>query len=346
VDGWRERLYVLRDRKLLYFSPEAPDRPLGILDFGLVRFELRCFQEVEEVYEDENKEFRRCCDDCASPLPPGWVLFYLRPLLFQKRIFCFRGTQASLEPLLTKLAAIVTNSAVRSCGSWKRDGEAEREVVRVDNFWRYPFIREADFLSEVDSGDLVLFRGTDRAAKLQRAATRSEYDHVGLLLRVASGQVMLLEATGNLGVNMVPWRYFRERGWYRIYDKIAYRKVYFARSPTQMLALKSYIQAVLGSQYSLTVSKLLMHRSISGEFDENGAALHGGGQQEPGADETEPRTFFCSELCAACLKRCGVLAGGRASSSFWPGSFSQGAAEPLPLQEHAFVGEEQLILEG
>merc|ERR1712118_445714 len=31
------------------------------------------------------------------------------------------------------------------------------------------------------------------------------------------------------------------------------------------------------------------------------------------------RTFFCSELVAACLKRAGVLAGARASSTFWPG---------------------------
>merc|ERR1740121_2673300 len=105
VDGWRERRFVLRDRKLLYFRKESPDNPLGVLDFSLVRFELRCFRNEEDVFALENKEFRRCCDDCESPFPPGWLMFYLRPKAFHQKVFCFRGTKAVIEPLVQKLSA-------------------------------------------------------------------------------------------------------------------------------------------------------------------------------------------------------------------------------------------------
>ena len=71
----------------------------------------------------------------------------------------------------------------------------------------------------------------------------------------------------------------------------------------------------------------------------NGSDSHHEHTNEDGAGEAREqdtsRTFFCSELVAACLKRCGVLAGARDSAQFWPGSFSQHCTEALPLHPKA-----------
>lgn len=334
VNGWRQRGFVLQDQKLLYYPPDCWDKPLGVLDFQLVRFELHWFRTQSDV--EEAKEFRQCCDECEAPLPAHWLMFVLRPIAYQDKVFCFRGPKYKLEMLIEQLSMLVSSTM-------PLPSPLECSVVSVHNFWRYPFIREAEFLSRADSGDLVLFRGSDRAARLQRAATGADYDHVGLLLRVVSGQVILLEATGTAGVSMIPWRFFGEKKWYGFYRRIAYRKVTFARTEPQMLRLKEYVKSILGNPYGLSIQKLFLDRSFSSEFDEHG--LSGDGDNGESSDQGQ-RTFFCSELTAACLKRCGVLKGARASSTYWPGSFSQGCTEQLELQEHASIGEEQLIVPG
>lgn len=47
-----------------------------------------------------------------------------------------------------------------------------------------------------DTGDILLFRGCTLSAKLQRSFTRSEYDHVALLLRYSNGSIYVFESTG------------------------------------------------------------------------------------------------------------------------------------------------------
>jgi len=227
----------------------------------------------------------------------------------------------------------------------------EQAVVSLQNFWRYPFLPERDFARRAESGDLLLFRGKDTPARLQRAATGALYDHVALLLRTSAGKLALLEATGRHGVNILSWEHFTAKRWQRCYAWLAYRKVYFGRTAEQLLSLQEYVASVLGQPYGLTVAKLL-DRTLSEAFDEQGRCVSsptraGGGGASPAREESREeglRSFFCSELAAACLKRCGVLAGARASTRYWPGSFSQHSPEPLPLQEHAYVGEEQVLL--
>jgi len=46
------------------------------------------------------------------------------------------------------------------------------------------------------------------AARLQRSLTRSEYDHVAMLLNYGGGVIGLLEATGIEGVSIVLWDEF------------------------------------------------------------------------------------------------------------------------------------------
>jgi len=157
------------------------------------------------------------------------------------------------------------------------------------------------------------------------------------------GSLLLLEATGLQGVDAIPWKTFKLHGWHNLYSRIVFRKVYFQRSPAQMDALQTYVLSVLGSRYQLSACKLV--RCLSESFDEEGKEMLKDKEvPEDTPRDDRSRTFFCSELVAACLKRCGVLAGERSSSRYFPSSFSQNSVRGMPLQEHVRIGEEQVIL--
>ena len=63
-------------------------------------------------------------------------------------------------------------------------------------FWKVDQIHVSDFRREADTGDLILFKGSSVATKVMRTVTRSEYDHVAMLLRYSNGKLVILEATG------------------------------------------------------------------------------------------------------------------------------------------------------
>ena len=46
------------------------------------------------------------------------------------------------------------------------------------------------------TGDILLFRGRSFSSRLQRALTRSTYDHVAMILKYKNGRMFLFEATG------------------------------------------------------------------------------------------------------------------------------------------------------
>jgi hypothetical protein len=71
--------------------------------------------------------------------------------------------------------------------------------------------------------DLLLFKGKNVSAKLQRSFTRSEYDHVALILRYSNGEIYLFEATGKDGVGLCSWQTFMRNKWHLLYEKLVFR---------------------------------------------------------------------------------------------------------------------------
>jgi hypothetical protein len=59
-------------------------------------------------------------------------------------------------------------------------------------------------------------------------------DHVGMLLRYASGKVVLFEAIGGTGVTLTDWNDFIENNWHQGYKKIVYRKLIVKRTPEML----------------------------------------------------------------------------------------------------------------
>ncbi|CEL98304.1 unnamed protein product [Vitrella brassicaformis CCMP3155] len=384
-EGWRRRTYILKDRKLLYFKPDdlGLTAPLGVLDFDTVRYELHCLYESAEIGDTSSADplaiFGLCeglfsCDQWGG-VRDDRIVLRLKPTAFPKKCFEFRGSARVMQRLVH-----ATGLHIRCAAPLPY---AERGIVAEKNFWRFNRISESKYLSLVQTGDILLFRGTDGGARVTRTLTASEYDHVALLLRVDNGSVLIFEATGNHGVTAVSWSDFKAFGWHKCYTKLVYRKVYFKRHPRLLASFQDFIFDVLGKPYRLTVRKLLWrHRSEEIDVDhEEGEvtikspaptaaaaaassgprlATAGDGYQEAstqtGGGERrdqhfsvgwrqgdDEQTYFCSELVAKCLKRLGVLRGSRAASQYWPGTFSVKTHSPLPLSDGCAIGEELII---
>mmetsp|Transcript_13139 Transcript_13139/g.19170 ORF Transcript_13139/g.19170 Transcript_13139/m.19170 type:complete len:240 (-) Transcript_13139:380-1099(-) len=188
-------------------------------------------------------------------------------------------------------------------------------------FWRHESISDKDFRMRVTTGDIVLFRSKNLAAKLMRGLTRSQYDHVALALRYESGDIALLEATNNEGVNIVYWEDFYFNDWFREYDRIVFRHLEVHRTDKMVAELENFLEATLGKKYGISAKKIFSRFRNS-------------------EHETEEK-FFCSELVAAAYRQIGVLAESIAPSTIWPGDFS-GTSTKLHLVK-ARLCPEQVI---
>jgi hypothetical protein len=332
VEGWRPRRYLVRDRKLLYFQKKSLDRPLAVLDFDLLQYEIHCCWADQQAAAEERQ---RECDVCGPALPEDFGTFFLKPTEYPNKVFAFRGPLDDMKLLAEIIAQILRTRRAPKL-------EIEKDLS-ASNFWRYPFIHDADFRERAESGDIILFRGKGGRCQLLRSLTAGKYDHVAMVLRLEDDSVAILEATGNNGVATIPWMRFVRWGWHQCYQRMAYRKVYFNRDNDQMDALSRYINQIYGANYSLTWDKIF-NTKTSFSFDEKG------NDNTPpylrGDTQVRDRTFFCSEVVAACLKRCGVLASARASCTYWPSSFSQYDHETLPLQPDVYIGQEEVLVFG
>jgi hypothetical protein len=189
-------------------------------------------------------------------------------------------------------------------GSECQKGYCKLNLVIQKNFWKQEIISEKDFVLRADTGDILLFKSKTFAAKLQRSLTRCEFDHVALLLRYSNGEIVLLEATGKEGVGLCRWKTFRKNNWQKLYHKLVFRKLQFDRNPESIGQVEKFVKSVVGKKYKVILSKLFKKKSnMDEELNEN-------------------RTFFCSELIAACYKKLGLLPPDISSASYWPSSFA------------------------
>jgi len=101
-------------------------------------------------------------------------------------------------------------------------------------FWKYSSITEEHFLKNVDTGDILLFRTSQRqglfGAWITRTITFSHFDHVAIMLRFGDclKDLYILEAVGDRGVRMTSWINIRSELYPGgFFDKIVTRKLLF-----------------------------------------------------------------------------------------------------------------------
>ena len=115
--------------------------------------------------------------------------------------------------------------------------------------WRFDHMSSAQFISNADTGDILLFRGTAAGAKVTRTLTGGYFDHVAMVLKFETdpGEVYLVEATGNNGVALNRWGLLKDHvGPGKFYKKLIYRHVNFDRGDTMVDNLEKFLSEAVG----------------------------------------------------------------------------------------------------
>jgi len=286
---WQKRYFVLKDKKLYYYQNQSKDLMSGCVDFDLLSVKL-------EKDKDE-KHFK------ITPTG-GQRYFYFKAQTEEEGKRWFEMIESHIKASFGYVTPL-------------------NKVVTFKKYWKYDRLSEDRFLEQADTGDIVLFKTKNISASIQRSFTRSEYDHVGLILRYSTGEIVLFEATGREGVGLCRWKTFMRCKWHLLYSKIMYRKLEINRTDDVINGIEKFVRYSVGKKYKITPTKLLKRKSTVKE-DEN----------------VEDRTFFCSELVAACYKKIGLLPQEVSAAQYLPGSF---AAEKKLTLNNAKLGSETLI---
>jgi hypothetical protein len=170
-----------------------------------------------------------------------------------------------------------------------------------------------EFQKFADNGDLMLFRSKNIGTKLQRAVTRSQFDHVGMIVLWETSHdvntVYLLEAVSDEGVRLV--EFIPNIDWYfEVYDQIVYRPLQNVERNEDLLGgLDEHLEEVLGKKYSISLKKLWRHsinlKNSEGRFTEH-----------------VDRTFQWAELVAKMYKVLGLLSPEEHSGKYLPVHFT------------------------
>lgn len=273
ISLWKKRYLILRFNKLKYFHHETDEKFAGILDFDVltVQVDLKGNTFVLKIV-DSPREFKFRCP--TEQEAHNWVY-------------------------------IISISLQQSYGS-----KMILPISAKKKYWKYDRISASQFAEEVQTGDLLLFRGKSALSKMQRAVTRGKYDHVALLVRCPSNNIFLFEVTGQEGVAMLLWDDFLFYQWQNLYSRLMYRKLHWSRPEELINKLYDFIEKAKGMDYKLSAGKLMRKRQDKNLSDKKG--------------------FFCSELIATAYKECDLISKDKPSSKYWPGDFDDKKLQILP----------------
>jgi len=173
-----------------------------------------------------------------------------------------------------------------------------------------------DIRDTLDTGDIVLFSGKGRISGLIKWVTKSEWSHIGMVLRLVEWNMLLLWESTTLskikdiqsgearqGVQLVP---LSER--LKGYDgRVGIRRLnYFDKyQAVDTMALMEFRREVKGRPYERSKLELLKS-AYDGPFGKN---------------EEDLSSLFCSELVAEAYQRLGLLTEGTPSNEFTPADF-------------------------
>ena len=145
----------------------------------------------------------------------------------------------------------------------------------------------------------------------------SDYDHVGMIIKLQKKDLMVFEANQMHGVAIYDWKQYI--AYFNLYEQVTVRKLHYIRKPEAQNTLLKFVKKQLGKKYQLSASKLLQFES-----DFNWETVN------------EERGYFCSELVAKALKSIGLLDEKKSSGRYWPVDFSE--KNGLELKRGATLG--------
>ncbi|CAD8172778.1 unnamed protein product [Paramecium octaurelia] len=192
-----------------------------------------------------------------------------------------------------------------------------RKLIVKDMYFGANFVTENEFLDWAETGDILLFETDHYLAKLQRAITSSNFDHVGLIIRKQEyKEIIVVDVKNNIGVDFEFWKFFIQKNTH--FKKICYRKLLNIERGYIDQRIQEFIDKVYGQEFQLNIMKLLQQQS----------------------DGLINKGYFCSELIAKAYKYCQLLPQQKASSQYWPVTFSK----QLNLLNKAELSQPMMIL--
>ena len=158
----------------------------------------------------------------------------------------------------------------------------------------------------VTIGDVILFKSANFVSGIQRAATRSEWDHCGIVVSKSHGQLYLLESTGD-GVGCYPFTNRIRAYGIEFAQYMAVRRIIGPPRRRQFQTkLREFTAQVNGAKYKLDFKKLVSSQPLEKSLD----SKKGG--------------FFCSELVAAAWQELNIMKDDKAPNAYWPTDFEEG----------------------
>jgi hypothetical protein len=94
--------------------------------------------------------------------------------------------------------------------------------------------------------------------------------------------------------------------WYETISRIAWRRLNIDRNQNELRIMEDFIMKNLNKKFDLNFDKMFKFTSNIYKTEE----------------EEKTRTYFCSELVAAFYKKLGLLPAEKATTQYWPVTFS------------------------
>jgi hypothetical protein len=209
--------------------------------------------------------------------------------------------------------------------------------LRNEKFYKYNYISNKEFISKARTGDVILFRGLEHPAPLQRFFTGDEYDHVAMVKR-RDGSLFIYEATLLGKCSLLSWTMFLFRMFNLLYDKIVYRPLIYETSNKEEEKemrkhleekAKDYVQITHKKDYLLSVCSVI--------------CWGGAKEKEKNKQWKELKGYSCSGLLTGAYYHMGVTEITQDTRSILPGHFAQNDNTTLSFTKGFSLGPEEIL---
>ena len=238
--------------------------------------------------------------------------FYITVLSLENFTFKFQ-----LKTKDIKLFNIITNKILISIKNSRGYFNNLFEVSLRKDFYSQYFMKLGEFEYYAKTGDILLFRGFECSAKLQRIYTKSVYDHVAILFR-KNDILYVYEATAKDGCKSRPWRKFINYLWFLLYDKMVYRKLLINIDDEKE---KEKIKINIENKFDLFLNQTDKVKKYSLKF----CSIMCGSEMTETQKNNEwkkKKGFSCSSLIAAAYLSMNIMKYVKNVNEILPGNFS------------------------
>ena len=207
-------------------------------------------------------------------------------------------------------------------------------ITLRNNFSSFYFMKASEFEYKAKTGDILLFKGFECPARLQRFYTKNEYDHVAILKK-KNGILYVYEATSKDGCKERKWQEFLNYLWYLLYDKMVFRELIIkAENNDEKLLIEKnigrkceeFLKSTQGKKY-----KMYLGTICCGSKKKNNYINHW----------KDKKGFICSSLIMGAYLQMEICEYTKNINQFLPGDFSQD--KKLPFTSKFELGPEIII---